>query len=61
MALRQGQEALDSAPGGALRRSDPRVIELYEDGSTIVSVLGDLGKNRDFGDLATRAAPRAPW
>src|SRR6201986_5404914 len=33
---------------------DPRVIELYEDGSTIASVLGDLGKDRDFGDLATR-------
>ena len=33
---------------------DPRIIELYEDGSTIASVLGDLGKNRDFGDLATR-------
>ena len=33
---------------------DPRVIELYEDGHTIASVLGDLGKNCDFGDLATR-------
>ncbi len=33
---------------------DPRVIELYEDGKTIVSVLGDLGKDCDFGDLATR-------
>jgi DNA topoisomerase IB len=33
---------------------DPRVIELYEDGSTIASVLGDLGRDRDFGDLATR-------
>ena len=33
---------------------DPRVIERYEDGSTIASVLGDLGKDRDFGDLATR-------
>jgi DNA topoisomerase IB len=32
---------------------DPRIIELYEDGFTIASVLGDLGKNRDFGDLAT--------
>jgi len=32
---------------------DPRVIGLYEDGSTIASVLGDLGKDRDFGDLAT--------
>ena len=33
---------------------DPRVIELYENGFTIASVLGDLGKNCDFGDLATR-------
>jgi DNA topoisomerase IB len=33
---------------------DPRIVELYEDGSTIASVLGDLGKNCDFGDLATR-------
>ena len=32
---------------------DPRIIELYENGFTIASVLGDLGKNRDFGDLAT--------
>jgi hypothetical protein len=31
-----------------------RVIELYENGSTISSVLGDLGGNCDFGDLATR-------
>ncbi|MGH3154579.1 MAG: DNA topoisomerase IB [Streptosporangiaceae bacterium] len=33
---------------------DPRVIELYEDGHTIASVLGELGKDRHFGDLATR-------
>jgi len=33
---------------------DPRVIELYLDGHTIISVLGDLGKGCDFGDLATR-------
>ena len=33
---------------------DPRVIELYEDGRTIASVLGDLGQDSDFGDLATR-------
>ena len=32
---------------------DPRVIELYEDGHTIASVLGDLGRDCDFGDLAT--------
>jgi DNA topoisomerase IB len=33
---------------------DPRVIELYEGGSTIASTLSDLGKDCDFGDLATR-------
>jgi DNA topoisomerase IB len=33
---------------------DPRVIELYQEGSTIASVLGDLGKDCEFGDLATR-------
>jgi DNA topoisomerase I-like protein len=32
---------------------DPRVIEFYENGHSIASVLGDLGKNCDFGDLAT--------
>jgi DNA topoisomerase IB len=38
---------------------DPRVIELYENGSTIASVLGDLGRNSDFGDLATRGRAEA--
>jgi len=33
---------------------DPRIIELYENGRTIASVLSDLGKDSDFGDLATR-------
>lgn len=33
---------------------DPRIIELYEDGRTIASALGELGKDCDFGDLATR-------
>jgi DNA topoisomerase IB len=33
---------------------DPRVIELYEDGHTIAAVLGDLGRDYGFGDLATR-------
>jgi DNA topoisomerase IB len=33
---------------------DPRVIDLYQDGRTIVSALGELGKDSDFGDLATR-------
>jgi DNA topoisomerase I len=38
---------------------DPRIIELYQDGSTIASALGDLGKNSDFGDLATRGRAEA--
>lgn len=33
---------------------DPRVIDLYTQGRTIASSLGDLGKDSDFGDLATR-------
>ena len=33
---------------------DPRVIELYQDGRTIAGALGELGKDSDFGDLATR-------
>jgi DNA topoisomerase IB len=33
---------------------DPRVIELYEKGITIAPTLTELGKNQDFGDLATR-------
>ena len=33
---------------------DPRIVELYEEGRTIASALGELGKDCDFGDLATR-------
>jgi DNA topoisomerase IB len=33
---------------------DPRVIDLYERGTTIEPVLDDLGENRDMGELATR-------
>ena len=33
---------------------DPRVIDLYEGGRTIAAALGELGKDSDFGDLATR-------
>ena len=33
---------------------DPRVIRCYENGQTIAAALGDLGKDSDFGDLATR-------
>jgi DNA topoisomerase IB len=32
---------------------DPRVIDLYQHGRTIASALGELGKDCDFGDLAT--------
>jgi DNA topoisomerase IB len=33
---------------------DPRIIRHYENGRTIAAVLGDLGRDSDFGDLATR-------
>ncbi len=33
---------------------DSRVIDLYQDGRTIASALSELGKDCDFGDLATR-------
>ncbi len=33
---------------------DPRVIEVYERGKTIESVLGDLGATSEFGQLATQ-------
>jgi DNA topoisomerase IB len=33
---------------------DPRIISLYEEGITIAPALTDLGKGREFGDVATR-------
>jgi len=33
---------------------DPRIIELYQEGRTIAGALGDLGRDSDFGDLATK-------
>jgi DNA topoisomerase IB len=33
---------------------DPRVIALYERGITIAPALADLGKDQDFGDMATK-------
>jgi DNA topoisomerase IB len=33
---------------------DPRIITLYEEGVTIAPALADLGKGREFGDVATR-------
>jgi DNA topoisomerase IB len=38
---------------------DPRIIDCYENGKTIASVLGDLGRDSDFGDLATRGRAEA--
>jgi DNA topoisomerase IB len=35
---------------------DPRVIDLYEAGITIAPALRDLGRNREYGELATRGA-----
>jgi DNA topoisomerase IB len=33
---------------------DPRVIALYEEGTTIAPVLADLGRSTEFGDVATK-------
>jgi len=33
---------------------DQRVISRYQGGQTVASVLGDLGKDSHFGDLAAR-------
>ncbi len=35
---------------------DPRVIDLYERGSTISRALPELGRDAEFGDLATRGS-----
>jgi DNA topoisomerase IB len=35
---------------------DPRVIELYESGITIAPALRDLGRDSEFGELATQGA-----
>ncbi|MFL6051638.1 MAG: DNA topoisomerase IB [Actinoallomurus sp.] len=53
--VREVAEYLGNTPAVA-RASyiDPRVIDLYERGVTIAPILGRLGENRDFGDLATR-------
>jgi DNA topoisomerase IB len=51
---------LGNTPGVA-RASyiDPRVIERYEDGVTIRTVLGELGASSEFGELATEGGPEA--
>jgi DNA topoisomerase IB len=54
-AVREVSGYLGNTP--AVARSayiDPRVIERYEDGKTIANVLGELGRDLDFGELATR-------
>jgi DNA topoisomerase IB len=38
---------------------DPRVIDRYEHGVTINSVLGELGASSEFGELATEGRPEA--
>ena len=38
---------------------DPRVIDRYEHGVTISSVLGELGASSEFGELATEGRPEA--
>ena len=38
---------------------DPRVIELYEKGTTIAPALGRLGQQSKFGELATQGAAEA--
>ena len=38
---------------------DPRVIELYEKGTTIAPALGRLGQQSEFGELATQGAAEA--
>jgi DNA topoisomerase IB len=35
---------------------DPRVIKLYENGKTIAPMLGRLGQQQEFGELATQGA-----
>lgn len=54
-AVREVADYLGNTPAVA-RASyiDPRIIELYEQGVTIAPRLGELGRDRHFGDLATR-------
>jgi DNA topoisomerase I len=54
-AVREVAEYLGNTP--AVARSsyiDPRVIDAFEHGRTVVGVLGDLGKHSRFGELATQ-------
>jgi DNA topoisomerase IB len=54
-AVREVADYLGNTPAVA-RGSyiDPRVISRYENGHTIANAMGDLGRDSDFGDLATR-------
>lgn len=38
---------------------DPRVISLYEEGTAIAPALGRLGRQSEFGELATQGAAEA--
>lgn len=57
-AVREVADYLGNTPAVA-RASyiDPRVIDLYERGIVIGSVLPDLGREADFGELATQGPP----
>jgi DNA topoisomerase IB len=54
-AVREVADYLGNTPAVA-RASyiDPRVIELYEQGVTIAPALRDLGRDAEFGELATQ-------
>lgn len=58
--VREVSEYLGNTPAVA-RASyiDPRVIELYEKGTTIAPALGRLGQQSGFGELATQGAAEA--
>ncbi len=58
--VREVSEYLGNTPAVA-RASyiDPRVIELYEKGTTIAPALGRLGQQSEFGELATQGAAEA--
>jgi DNA topoisomerase IB len=56
-AVREVADYLGNTPAVA-RASyiDPRVIKLYERGKTIAPMLGRLGQQQEFGELATQGA-----
>jgi DNA topoisomerase IB len=56
-AIREVADYLGNTPAVA-RASyiDPRIIALYEQGQTIAPMLGRLGQEQEFGELATQGA-----